>query len=166
MIVVQCMWSCETWVTTGLKHRNTCWPYPRHTSSYFYFFHLIFFFKLAYNLSLQYLKLQQNYMNTKSYKRLKFKQRLQIMKNSEKQTKKWKRKTKEKRKKTKNKTKTQNKYSQNKTKGKRERERLRKKLPPPIHPIFPNGFLHVVYLFVHWNLLSVIRLLYLNYVIW
>ena len=87
-------------------------------------------------------------MNTKRYKRLKFKQRLQIMKNSEKQTKKWKRKTKEKRKKTKNKTKTQNKYSQNKTKGKRERE-IEKKVTPPIHPIFPNGFLHVVYLFVH-----------------
>ena len=33
------------------------------------------------------------------------------------------------------------------------------------HPIFPNDFSHVVYLFLHQNLLSTIHLRYLTYVI-
>ena len=75
------------------------------------------------------LKLQQNDIKTKRYKRLKFKQRLQSMKNSVKQTKKWTRKTIDKMKTRK--TKNQNKRNkakethtkQNKRKGKRESEK-------------------------------------------
>ena len=50
-----------------------------------------------------------------------------------------------------NKTKkTQKKYTQNRIKQKiKERERVRKKVNLPTHPIFPNDFSHVVYLFLH-----------------
>ena len=97
------------------------------------------------------LKLQQNYINTKRYTRLKFKgyKLLKLRKSNQKQNKK---KTKE--------THTK----QTKTKGQREREteRERKKFT---HPIFLNDFSYVVYLFLHKNLLSTIHLRHWNYVI-
>ena len=48
---------------------------------------------------------------------------------------------------------------QNKTKGKRESEK-KKKVTLPTDPIFPKDFSHVVYLFLHQNLLSTIHLRY------
>ena len=98
------------------------------------------------------LKLQQNNINIKRYTRLNIKGRLQSITNQKNKT-----TTKSKQTTTnttrKSQTKT-HKTKQNKTKGKKE-----------THSIFSNDFSHVVYLFLHQNLLSTMHLRYLNYVI-
>ena len=66
----------------------------------------------------------------------------------------------------KNKTTTKTKQTTTTTTTKTKRNKQNKtKDKKKTHPIFPNDFSNVAYLFLHQNLLSTIHLRYLNYVI-
>ena len=130
--------STQSWLLT-----TTC--YLQISKSLFY---LIFLNKQTifhYNKLIQ----QQNGINRKRHTILKFKLRLQSMKNSEKQTKNAK-KTNNKRQKAKQKKSNLKKHTRNKTKQKKKGRKKRES---------------VVYLFLHQNLFSTIHLRYWNYVI-